>query len=131
VVLFGVACELELNGFVDDLLERHEPTARALYDAARYPFHWRFARLPEILGAGSFKAVDADGARLVQALYSLRGTAAHKGELLLNDQPVGFEDVSRFWFVTERFLEWTRAERQRLGIPIFPKLFSERWSSVG
>lgn len=130
VIRLGVASELELNAFIDDLLSTQSESMRNLYQNVRGNFAWKVKNVPEILGAESYHRAEE-----LRQLYELRGSAVHRAECLVDgvDEktgrkckvPVGMSHISRFVFAVEDFMRWTKAQRNKLGlattsIPYYP-----------
>jgi hypothetical protein len=116
VIRLGVICELELNAFLEDLLTLHTQPVRDLYDE-RKPFEWKLKNVPAILGSEKYQNHNSRWAKELCVLYGLRGAAIHHASCKINGKEVGFEEVSGFFFATTDFLDWTKAQRRRLGIP--------------
>ena len=108
----GIACEVELNGFLDDLIGRlSQDAVKELYKVNRSPFSWKLEHLPQLLGASPFSSDNSDRVAALREMYERRGTIVHRGYVSITGQ-----DIARYWFSAEEFFEWSRNERIRLGI---------------
>jgi hypothetical protein len=126
VIRLGIACELELNAFLDDLLTTQSEVVNRLYSVARQPFDWKLKNMPQMLGATTYQHHNERFAALLCKLYELRGAAVHRAECLVqepNDKTgqtatvsVGFEHISDFIFAVDNFLCWTKSQRAKLGL---------------
>lgn len=116
VIRLGVVCELALNALIEDLLALHPLTVRQLYDE-RKPFEKKLKEVPAILGAERYQDHNARWAKELCSLYSLRGSAIHRGSCQLDGKDVDQEQVSWFIFATLDFLNWAQDQRMRLNIP--------------
>jgi len=109
IVAMGIACELELNSFIDDLLCLHHPSTKLLYSQTRFDFRKKFSKIAVALGASEYPKPTS--METILALYELRGAVAHRGRCEVDNG-----QVSRFWFAVEEFFRWTAEERKRIGI---------------
>jgi hypothetical protein len=109
----GIACEVELNGFLQDLIEKsgQQPLVTELYKRSRAKFRWNLEHLPGLLGASSFASGTPDRVSAVVEMYESRGKVVHGGNI-----STGGEKIARYWFAAEDLFAWTRNERIRLGI---------------
>lgn len=109
----GIACEVELNSFLEDLMERsgQQTVVTELYKINRPPFGWKLEKLPHLLGASPFSNRNPDRVKALREMYERRGTVVHRGGVSTRGA-----DIARYWFAAEELFEWTRNERIRLGI---------------
>lgn len=109
----GIACEVELNNFLDNLVESsgQQPLVRELYKRSRGTFRWKLEQLPSLLGALPFSSGKPDMISAVDEMYATRGTVVHTGNLSTQGK-----EIARYWFAAEESFAWTRSERIRLKI---------------
>jgi hypothetical protein len=109
----GIACEVELNSFLEDLMEKsgQQPLVRELYKRSRASFGWKLERLPGLLGASPFSSSKPDRVSAVVERYESRGTVVHSGNISTRG-----EKIACYWFAAEDLFAWTRNERIRLRI---------------
>jgi hypothetical protein len=122
----GIACELELNSFIEDLLQLHPETVRKMYKINRLQFSEKLRKIPTLLGTSDFKRIHASSFAKVSELYESRGRAVHTGQAstVRKDNKTDRQEIAPlsvgllagYWFAAEDFFEWTRRERTRLGI---------------
>jgi hypothetical protein len=134
VIQFGVACELELNALIDDLLSLKEQSLQKLYGATRLPFRWKLLNMPGILGIQPYQEHNERFAGLICALYELRGSAVHRAQCLVEIKnsstgkkekiPVDFANASQFLFAVQDFLTWSKEQKHKSGI-LKPTVSSE------
>lgn len=108
----GIACEIELNNLIDDLLIRiNQEAITKLYKKGRPEFSWKLEHLPQLLGVQAFKPSNPDHVAALKEMYGSRGSIVHRGHAQMSGQ-----QIARYWFATEAFFQWSRRERMRLGI---------------
>ncbi len=129
---FGIACELELNSFITDLLSLQPEQVKDVYKLSGLRFSEKLSKVPGLLGASTFRDSKPVAAEKLSELYEMRGQAVHSGAAVLRQKggtgkqaptpaPVTGAALAGFWFAAEDFFEWTRRERTRMGI----------WASTG
>ncbi len=108
----GIACEIELNSLIEDLIARlNQNAVRDLYKVNRPRFSWKLEHLPQLLGAAPFSSHNPDRIAALKEMYERRGTIVHRGQTSMTP-----EAIARYWFSAEEFFEWSRNERIRLSI---------------
>ncbi len=108
----GIACEVELNSLLEELMGRlGQPVLTELYTVNRPRFHWKLKKLPQLLGASAFSQDNSDRVKALEEMYDRRGQIVHRGHAAMSGN-----EIARFWFAAEEFFEWSRKERIRLGI---------------
>jgi hypothetical protein len=126
VVGLGIACELEINSFIEAILQLQPPAVREMYKLSGLRFAEKLKKVPRLLGASEFKEFKLSSFEKVIELYEKRGQAVHSGRasVLRKDDktrkeetvPVTAQDIAPYWFAAEDLFAWTRNERNRLGI---------------
>lgn len=108
----GIACEIELNDLIDNLIRRTNQEAVAkLYRVGRPQFSWKLEHLPQLLGARTFEPSNPDHVAALKEMYESRGSIVHRGHAQMSGQ-----QIARYWFAAEAFFQWSRRERMQLGI---------------
>lgn len=135
VIRLGIACELELNALIDDLIATSCEATGKLYKASRHQFDWKLRNMPAILGVEPYQAHDERFTNLLCQLYELRGAAVHRAQISVQDVnpttgkresvPIGFSHASQFLFAVDDFLNWTQEKRQQAGL-LVPDSFRKK-----
>lgn len=108
----GIACEIELNSLIEDLIAQiNQEAVTKLYKKGRPEFSWKLEHLPQLLGAQGFKPSNPDHVATLKEMYESRGSIVHRGHAQMSEQ-----QIARYWFAAEEFFQWSRRERMRLGI---------------
>lgn len=117
VVELGIACELEVYSTIVDVHRVRNATLESLKKIERIKFS-RKVRLLGSLNGNSFRRFDAKAARLVNALYGMRGAAIHRADLPLVDTSKSrlwnTSQLIRFVHAVEKLLDWLNLQRSAL-----------------
>ena len=124
VLLLGVASEVLMTGFLDDLISRAILSNTKKSNILSVSFKQKLLIEAVNLGAESpensvFPGFPADWAINVCELYRLRNQAAHGGTCIINEagkeRLLELRDISKYLFSAEALLCWVSQERIRLG----------------
>lgn len=100
----GIACEIELNNLIDNLITRtNQEAVTRLYKVGRPQFSWKLEYLPQLLGAQPFEPSNSDHRTALKEMYDQRGTIVHKGQTQMSGH-----QIARYWFAAEEFFRWSR-----------------------
>ncbi|PYU92692.1 MAG: hypothetical protein DMG25_11420 [Acidobacteria bacterium] len=118
VLALGVACEIEIQSLLDELVSRKPEELQKIFADTRFTFGVRVARTIKHLGGTPFGEFDQDAAQLVDKLYKMRGAAAHRGECVYEQRGklvrLNRSTIGKFIHAVEKFFEWSEIQRASL-----------------
>lgn len=120
VVALGIACEIEVQGLVGDIVARQDPVLQSLFENhVKATFQQMISKLIKNLGGEPLSESEPRAAQLVCALYEMRGQAAHHGACKYHEgektASVNLNSMPTFVDAVERLFAWSDEQRSKVG----------------